>query len=334
MTRFGLVDLSQCYIQALNKLFLCIIFAISVSMHGIAQPAPVMTALSTGSEVAMWSIAADKPTHKTPIVFLHGGPGMYTEARRFEEGAPFRAAGFNTVYFDQAGGGQSKRLKASDYSFERAVADLEAFRTRLGYDHLVLWGNSYGASLAAVYAARYPATVSGLLLTSPGTFPGTEPKRNYGLTNRGKLHLGKAMSAALSKVDSKGAAAEADISQADAGTLLDDTASAELMEAMVCKGAKVTPPALARGANLFANRIILKDVQKLKFKPAVSTAIPTLIIRGACDFLPEANAERYRAQFSGTIATIKQTGHGLLENRADVDAAVGAFALVALGKVE
>jgi pimeloyl-ACP methyl ester carboxylesterase len=289
-----------------------------------AQSPPEMVTLTTGSQLATWSVDPVKTTHETPVVFLHGGPGLYTEARRFDEGAPFREAGFKTIYFDQAGGGKSKLLKASEYSIERAVADLEAFRISLGQDRLVLWGNSYGASLAALYAARYPDRVSAMILTSPGTFPGTNPKRNYSLTNRGSVKIGKELTAALSKVDKKGAGAEPEVSQLQSGKLLDELMASELIEAMVCKGSKINPPALNGGSNLFANRIILKQVEKMNFEP-VPNAMPTLIVRGACDFLTAENAERYRNVFGGSIITIQQSGHGLLENRKVVDDALKNF---------
>lgn len=306
----------------------------AIGASAAAQTAPTLIAVPTGSELASWTIMPAKPAHKTPIIFLHGGPGLYTEARRFEEGAPFRDAGFRTVYFDQAGGGQSKRLKAAEYSLDRAVADLEALRVTLGQDRLILWGNSYGTSLAAIYAARFPGKVAGLILTSPGTFPGTNPKRSYSLTNRDKVKLGKELSAAVGKIDKKGAGAEADISQAEAGKLFDQVVAAELIEAMVCNGAQINPPALSGGGNLFANRLILKQVEKLPFSPAPAANVPTLIVRGACDFLPASNADLYAKAFGSTVTTIDRSGHGLLENRVAVEAAFSAFAAGPLAKVD
>jgi pimeloyl-ACP methyl ester carboxylesterase len=189
--------------------------AIAIPLSAAPMPAPQMKALSTGSELAIWSLAPEKPVHATPIVYLHGGPGLYTEGRRLDEGAVFRAAGFTTIYFDQVGGGQSKRLKATEYSIDRAVYDLEALRISLGQEKLILWGNSYGASLAALYSSRFPLRVSALILTSPGSFPGTDAKRSYSLTNRGSVSLGKELSVAVGKIDKKGAAAETEVSQGD-----------------------------------------------------------------------------------------------------------------------
>ena len=103
---------------------------------------------------------------------------------------------------------------------------------------------------------------------------------------------------------------------------------------MVCKSAQVAPPALAGGGNLFANRIILKQVERLAFKPAPLPKVPTLIRRGSCDFLPESNAAAYAKLFGASVTTIEGTGHGLLEKRAEVESALAAFAAGALKGAE
>ncbi|MBC7504442.1 MAG: alpha/beta fold hydrolase [Sandarakinorhabdus sp.] len=297
-----------------------------------------MTAVTTGSNLAVWTLAGTPSggaaRHRTPVVYLHGGPGMYTEARRFDEAAVVRGAGFETIFFDQAGGGKSARLPAGDYSLDRAVADIEALRVAMGHDRLVLWGNSYGADLAALYASRYPGHVAGVLLTSPGMFPGFSGKRDYGRSNRDRVEYAADVRAAIDRIDRDGAAAEATLPQAAAGPLFDALVADELMGGMVCKGASVRPPALPGGGNLYAQRLIFRDLKKLHAALPAIAGIPTLIVRGACDFLPMASAERYRAMLGGEIVEIAGSGHGLIENRAAVDAAIAGFARGALGKVE
>jgi pimeloyl-ACP methyl ester carboxylesterase len=308
------------------------VIAFAFSGHADAQPAPATLPLSTGSELAVWTITPDTPTHITPIIFLHGGPGMYTEARRFDEGQIFRDAGFTTMYFDQAGGGKSKRLPANAYSLERAVNDLEALRIEIKQEKLILWGNSYGATLAAVYAARYPGQVAAVILTSPGTFPGTNPKRNYRLTNRDRVKFSRALSTAAAKIDKDGAAAEKAVTQAEAGALLDEAIAAELIEGMVCKGTQIPQPALSGGGNLFANRIILKQVEKLKFA-STPIVIPALVVRGSCDFLGAENAAQFATLFSASSIVVNNSGHALLENRTEVDAALREFTKAKLAVV-
>lgn len=298
-----------------------------------AQPAPSILKLSTGSEIATWTLAGEGATrHATPIIFLHGGPGLYTETRRLEEGRVLRAAGFTTVYFDQAGGGKSARLKATEYSLDRSVADLEALRIALNAPQVILWGNSFGASLAAAYASRFPDRVAGTILTSPGMFPGFDGKRDYSRTNRDKVDYSKSLIAAINKIDSEGARAEATLSQSDSATLFDELVGSELIDGIVCKGARVKPPALPGGGNLYVQRLVSKDVKRASLPEKTATAVPTLIVRGSCDFLPADNAERYRRFFGGTIVTIPNSGHGLIENRELVDSALRNFAIVALAK--
>jgi pimeloyl-ACP methyl ester carboxylesterase len=297
---------------------------------------PKMLSLATGSRVAIWTLSdttAPRP-RQTPIVYLHGGPGMFTTQDAAQRGASLRAAGFTTIYFDQAGGGQSDRLPATQYSLQRAVEDVEALRVALNAPKLILWGSSYGASLAALYARRYPAQVVGLIFSSPGSFPGTKVKRDYSLTNRGKVPVGKALSKAVDLVDSKGAAAEATLTQADAGRLLDELVNAELLEAMVCKGSVPLPHPVLSGSNLFANRMLQKELAKSSAANGAPIGKPVLVVRGACDFLPVQNAERYQLQFGGKIVTIAGAGHQFIEKPAELEVALANFAATEFAHID
>jgi pimeloyl-ACP methyl ester carboxylesterase len=298
-------------------------------------PKPQMLPLSTGSTVATWRVpAASKDARKTPVIFLHGGPGLYTEARRIAEGAVFRAHGFETIYFDQAGGGKSAKIPVAHYGLERAVADLEALRIAQGHERMVLWGNSYGASLAAVYADRFPQRVAAMVLTSPGMFPGFEGKRDYGKTNRDRVEYSKALTAAISKIDKNAVAAEASLSQTDASKLFDELVGSELIDGVICKGSAIRPEPLPGGGNLYAQRLISRDVKKFTFRPAARKPLPTLIVRGTCDFLPLSSAEKYQQAFGGEIMSVADSGHGLLEHRDKVDMALETFVKARLGGVE
>lgn len=300
----------------------------------LAQTSPVMVTLGTGSRVATWTISPPAKARKTPVLFLHGGPGMYTTEGARSKGAALRAAGFTTIYFDQAGGGLSDQIPATQYTMQRAVDDVEALRVALKLDKVILWGSSYGADLAAFYARRFPDRVAAMILTSPGNFPGVAVKRDYSRTDRGKADIGPDAGKAVRLIDSKGGAAEASLSQAAAGKLMDAVVSAELMNGMVCKGSPSPPPTVAGGGNLYANRLLSREVKKTALPAGVALAGPVLIIRGTCDFLPMESAERYRASFGGTIVSIPETGHQFVEKRADLDAALTRFATVDLAGIE
>ena len=297
-----------------------------LAQENAEPPQPIMLPISTGSSLATWAIDAEMPTHKTPVVFLHGGPGMFTTAKQFENGKVFRAAGFNTLYYDQAGGGFSARIPASQYTTERAVADLEAFRIAKGADKLILWGSSYGADLAILYAQQHPERVAAFVLTSPGLFPGLSIAHDYSKTARGKVVLGREIAKAASLIDKEGGAAEPKLSQDVAGKLMDALIQSEFEGAGQCKG--VTPHAVTGqgGGNLFANRMIQREMKKMAPPIFKAGIVPALIIRGQCDYIPEKSLEKFRDLVGGAYVAVPGAGHGLIENRNIVDDAITMFA--------
>jgi pimeloyl-ACP methyl ester carboxylesterase len=303
-----------------------------------ARETPRLVLLGTGSNIATWTLPAT-PTlgalvHTTPIVFLHGGPGLYTEDRRIEQGQVFRNAGFTTIFYDQIGSGQSARPAASNYSLARMVADLEALRISLGIEKIVLWGNSWGCQLALLYAQAYPAHVAGLIFTSPGTVPGERPDRDYRLTKRTTVTIGRALETAITQIDNQGAAAEATVSQIDSGRLFDDLTRAELLQGMVCAKSTVTQANLPGGGNVFVNRIIAKEVARSRPNWSTLPRVPALIVRGECDFNSGANALRYQELVGGTKIDLPDIGHALLEDPTAVQTVLGDFARGPLAEVQ
>lgn len=61
---------------------------------------------------------------------------------------------------------------------------------------------------------------------------------------------------------------------------------------------------------------------------------PTVTIRGACDFLPIANAQKYQSAYGGSLVTIDHSGHGLRENQIALESALRQFATGPLAAVE
>ncbi len=275
--------------------------------------------------------------HRTLVVYLHGGPGGFVTTEAMEKSSSVRAAGFSIVYFDQAGTGQSDRIPAAQFTLDRAVADVEALRKALNAERLILWGSSYGADLAVLYERRFPDRVAALIFTSPGNFPGMKPRHDYRLTNDRRTEASDALSAAAHQIDRQESAAEATLSQEAAGKLFDaDLNNGALNGRMVCKGSSVPPPSAVHGGNLYANRMLLKALKELKPVESASPyrPRPTLIIRGTCDFVPLASAEMYQLVYGGALVAIQGSGHGLRENAADVQSALGTFATGPLAAIE
>ena len=97
-----------------------------------------------------------------PVVFLHGGPGGACEPghRRF-----FDPERYRIILFDQRGCGKSKpHASLEDNTTWDLVADLEKIREFLEIDRWVLFGGSWGSTLALAYAQTHADKVLGLIL--------------------------------------------------------------------------------------------------------------------------------------------------------------------------
>jgi proline iminopeptidase len=97
-----------------------------------------------------------------PVLFLHGGPGAGAGAvhRRF-----FDPAHWRTVIFDQRGAGRSRPLGSLEANTtSHLVADIERLRAYLDIDRWLLFGGSWGSTLALAYAQAHPQRVVSLVL--------------------------------------------------------------------------------------------------------------------------------------------------------------------------
>lgn len=102
----------------------------------------------------------------TPVIVVHGGPTMGSEYLAQTIG-PI-AEGRRVVLYDQRGRGSSPdALPASSWTFAQDLADLRAVIAHTGAPKVVLWGDHYGAAVAAAYAAQDSARVERLLVTTP-----------------------------------------------------------------------------------------------------------------------------------------------------------------------
>ncbi len=98
-----------------------------------------------------------------PIAFIvHGGPGG--DHSGFKPAFSPLAEGMQLVYFDHRGQGRSARGNPTTYTLDENVEDMEALRLHLGLGPVVSVGTSYGGMVAMAHAARYPASVSHLIL--------------------------------------------------------------------------------------------------------------------------------------------------------------------------
>jgi proline iminopeptidase len=100
-----------------------------------------------------------------PTAFLiHGGPGVDHTSLKARYGR--LAEKMQLVYFDHRGHGRSARGDPEKYTLDENVEDMEALRKHLGLGPIVSLGTSYGGTVAMAHAARYPASVSHLILVA------------------------------------------------------------------------------------------------------------------------------------------------------------------------
>lgn len=97
-----------------------------------------------------------------PVVFLHGGPGggINPDHRRFFDPKKYRI-----VLFDQRGAGLSTpAAELRENTTWDLVSDIEKIREHLGIKKWVVFGGSWGSTLALTYAISHPEKVQHLLL--------------------------------------------------------------------------------------------------------------------------------------------------------------------------
>jgi proline iminopeptidase len=113
-----------------------------------------------------------------PVVVLHGGPGggCSPTMRRYFDPAVYRV-----ILFDQRGCGRSRPHASVEANTTwHLVADIELIRTTLGIDNWIVFGGSWGATLALIYAQEHPDRVRAIVLRGVFLMTQAELKWFYG----------------------------------------------------------------------------------------------------------------------------------------------------------
>jgi proline iminopeptidase len=97
-----------------------------------------------------------------PVLFVHGGPGGGCSPAHRQY---FDPNTYRIVLFDQRGCGRSTpHAELTDNTTAHLVADMETIRQHLGIERWLVFGGSWGSTLALVYAQTHPQRVLGLIL--------------------------------------------------------------------------------------------------------------------------------------------------------------------------
>lgn len=113
-----------------------------------------------------------------PVMVVHGGPGggCSPAMRRYFDPSVYRI-----ILFDQRGCGRSRPHASVEANTTwHLVADMQKIRAELGLGQVILFGGSWGATLALIFAITHPEAVKHLVLRGIFTMTNTELDWFYG----------------------------------------------------------------------------------------------------------------------------------------------------------
>ncbi|MCF3972988.1 prolyl aminopeptidase [Paracoccus salsus] len=261
-----------------------------------------------------------------PVLVVHGGPGGGCSPfmRRF-----FDPRHYRIVLFDQRGCGRSRPTASVEANTTaHLIADIERIRTDLDIRDWLLFGGSWGATLALAYAQAYPACVSGLVLR--GVFLGRQAELDW-FYGGGAARFFPDLWAQFQdpipepeRHDMIGAYHRRLFSE-DIGRqgryalpwLMWENALAGLQSAPVSHAPAEYARAFARLENhYFSNRCFLEEGQLLRDRHRIQH-LPAVIVQGRYDMVcPPGTAHQLAQGWDGCdLRIVPASGHALSEPR-------------------
>jgi proline-specific peptidase len=132
-----------------------------------------------GDQVWSCTIGGGAAAESTPLLILHGGPGVPHDYLENLEALASRQQ--RVIFYDQLGCGRSDQPDdPARWQLPRFVAEIDRVRSALGLDRVVILGQSWGGMLAIEYALSQPLGLQGLILansTPSAPLWGEETKR-------------------------------------------------------------------------------------------------------------------------------------------------------------
>jgi proline iminopeptidase len=296
------------------------------------QPAPVAGQrwwqLPTGSRIAYVHLPAQGPRRPTPVVFLHGGPGVADMAGDAAYFGQLTEDGFDVWVYDQVGTGRSSRLAdPRGYTIARSVADLEAIRQRIGADRMVLLGHSYGGQVAASYLATHPGHVAKVVFSSPGALApalddGSEAEVRRRLPTGQKLGLYRLlvlpprMLLAWTLLQVNPLAAHAFAGDAEMDARNDRVYNAS-RAGTHCRDLPPGPALHGQGFYAFQFPQSAAALPWADPRPALAhLATPALVLKGSCDYLSWKSGLAYRQTLpNARLVYLRHAGHNAYQDQ-------------------
>jgi proline iminopeptidase len=261
-----------------------------------------------------------------PVLFLHGGPGSGSARlhRRFFDPEAYRA-----ILFDQRGAGRSAPIAdITDNTTADLVADIERLREHLGVERWLVFGGSWGSTLALAYGQAHPDRCLGFILR--GVFLGRAVEIDWFMNGMGQI-FPEAHDAFSNHIPE---AERGDLLRAYRARLEDPDPGIHHLAARIWSGyeaacsclypdveANSNAPsadqmlALARTeAHYFANNMFLEDNQLLDGMDSIS-AKPAVIVQGRYDVIcPIRSADALAKRWNGAeYHIVPDAGHSAME---------------------
>ena len=118
-----------------------------------------------------------------PVMFLHGGPGAGCAPAHRRLFDPHR---YRVILMDQRGCGRSEPFASiNQNTTQDLIGDIEGLRHHLDIPNFILFGGSWGSTLALAYGAAYPDRCLGFVLR--GVFLGTRAEIDWFLYDMGRF---------------------------------------------------------------------------------------------------------------------------------------------------
>lgn len=261
-----------------------------------------------------------------PVIVLHGGPGGACSPimRRF-----FDPDHWRVVLFDQRGCGLSRpHASVLENTTGHLIGDIDAIRTALGLDPAVLFGGSWGATLALAYAQARPEAVTALVLR--GVFLGRQAELDWfygGGAGRFWPELWANFIAPIPE-DERGDLIAAYHRRLFSGDIVSETRHAitwmaweNALAGLDNPGPCQPPPDYARAFarlenHYFVNGCFLNEGQLLRDRPRIEH-LPAIIVQGRYDMVcpPQSAWELTQDWPRAALRIIPASGHALTEPR-------------------
>ena len=261
-----------------------------------------------------------------PVVVLHGGPGggCSPAMRRY-----FDPNAYRIILFDQRGCGRSKpHASVEDNTTWHLVSDIEKIREALSIEKWMVFGGSWGATLALIYAQAHPDRAAHLTLR--GVFLMTQPELDW-FYGGGAGHFWPDVWARFTDLvpqDEKGDFIAAYHSRLFSGDLMLETRYARAWSSWENTLASIdnegpggeSPAEYARAFarlenHYFVNAGFLEEEDQLIKRIDTIAHIPGVIVQGRYDMIcPPVSAHRlHKAWPRSELRMIGKAGHALSE---------------------